>query len=315
MPSTELTRDNAGGEPAGIAVAPHFRHGDAAEHRGRGDGDAGDRGKDRIGKDRGHAEARRHAPQQRAGRHRRCPCPTPETVTSSPISTNSGTTANRYSRRLSLATDPIIRVATVSLRIMATPRRTPGASRPNRHADPDQHQERMNGRDADVERVMPGLPSAQGDGLSPPAPNSCAATARPQQDQRPERPGRQRQHAGDADELRRSTVLGACPRGPGDPSANIAPAVRTPRPAGRPVVGARASRRRRRTSVRASRSWRTVEASCRYTIITTVSAPSSDTRGSEPPMDVARRDVGADHDHQHDDHQRAERRQPVGHTQ
>ena len=47
--------------------------------------------------------------------------PTPEIVTSSPISTNSGTTAKRYSSRLSFATCAIIRRDTTSFRISATP--------------------------------------------------------------------------------------------------------------------------------------------------------------------------------------------------
>ena len=47
--------------------------------------------------------------------------PTPETVTSSPISTKRGTTAKRYSRSESLATAPIMRVATRSPRIAQTP--------------------------------------------------------------------------------------------------------------------------------------------------------------------------------------------------
>jgi len=46
--------------------------------------------------------------------------PTPEIVTSRPISTNSGTMAKRYSSRLSLATEPSMRSATVSLRMKAT---------------------------------------------------------------------------------------------------------------------------------------------------------------------------------------------------
>lgn len=47
--------------------------------------------------------------------------PTPDTVTSRPIRTNSGITVNRYSRMESLAAAPIIRMATISPRIKATP--------------------------------------------------------------------------------------------------------------------------------------------------------------------------------------------------
>jgi hypothetical protein len=47
--------------------------------------------------------------------------PTPETVTRSPISTKSGTTAKRYSWSESLATAPSILSATSSFRISATP--------------------------------------------------------------------------------------------------------------------------------------------------------------------------------------------------
>ena len=42
----------------------HLRNGDPREDRGRGDGDAGDRGEDRIRGDRGDTESAEHAPEE-----------------------------------------------------------------------------------------------------------------------------------------------------------------------------------------------------------------------------------------------------------
>ena len=58
------SRDDADGEAWRVAVADHLRHGDLGEDGGRGNGDAGDRGEDRVGPDGSHAQT---APESAEG--------------------------------------------------------------------------------------------------------------------------------------------------------------------------------------------------------------------------------------------------------